>query len=452
MNNIVDLEAKDEHTNEHENSVSTDNGHDEKSFVVEQPYIEVLDKLIEDKKNKNNKITEAKKTEYTTALKDLITADKAFTERVEKYLYDGFVYAGAKPFVDWVVSSDNPSSALGELFKGQLFGKDTSSTFRVLISILAQLIKTDLPDHNILVPIIIRIPSSSRNKEHNLIGDGHKTISKYFIKELDENCHYPVLSQLDLDPVYIKSFIHVFDDFLSRINKELCSEKDTAVIASVNKWLHPEIYETNIQPKDRQDELHDIKNTAVVSQPKSSAGFTTKSNEADVFSRFYKNMHEMSQLVNEARNSALLSEKKNHELEETIKIMRRETEIITQQLENEKQKNTILQEQISELNNTISSLGISIQELNTEKENLSVALTNKENEIEQRVQMIDALRLDRERQSDERIQRLASKLKIEYRDFMDAESLQMDTDLGENMREQLKNVFIILKNAGISLG
>lgn len=65
--------------------------------------------------------------------------------------------------------------------------------------------------------------------------------------------------------------------------------------------------------------------------------------------------------------------------------------------------------------------------------------------------MMEALSRDRSRQSDEQLKRLSSSLKVEYRDYKDAEALAMDCDLGENMREQLKNIFAILIKAGIEL-
>jgi hypothetical protein len=82
---------------------------------------------------------------------------------------------------------------------------------------------------------------------------------------------------------------------------------------------------------------------------------------------------------------------------------------------------------------------------------MSSEIEAKDQEISQRTQMIEALSRDRAKQSDEQMHRLASKLKVEYRDFRDAETLEMDCDLGENMREQLKNVFSILTKAGITL-
>lgn len=53
--------------------------------------------------------------------------------------------------------------------------------------------------------------------------------------------------------------------------------------------------------------------------------------------------------------------------------------------------------------------------------------------------------------ADELRNRLAKNLKIEYEDFKSAEDMKMDSDLGENMRAQLKNIFSILIKEGIPL-
>ena len=104
-------------------------------------YIEKLDELIALKKNKGHKITKKESEEFVAAWSELIEAEGGFSEKAEQYFYDGFIFAGAKPFVNWVLLSEDKFSALDALFKGRVFGKDTASTFRVLISTLTQLMK-----------------------------------------------------------------------------------------------------------------------------------------------------------------------------------------------------------------------------------------------------------------------------------------------------------------------
>ena len=65
--------------------------------------------------------------------------------------------------------------------------------------------------------------------------------------------------------------------------------------------------------------------------------------------------------------------------------------------------------------------------------------------------MADVLSRDRSRQADETLQRLASKIRVEYRDFTDAMDIPMSCDLGENLKLQLQSVFDILEKGGMKI-
>jgi len=106
-------------------------------------------------------------------------------------------------------------------------------------------------------------------------------------------------------------------------------------------------------------------------------------------------------------------------------------------LEEEARKNV-------ELTNQIAGLQ---QEINEQKE--AVALLN--DEVNKRDAVISVYSSDKENSKSEQLNAIASKLKTEYRDFLDAEDMEMTADLGENMRLQLKSVFRILSKAGIDI-
>ena len=72
-------------------------------------------------------------------------------------------------------------------------------------------------------------------------------------------------------------------------------------------------------------------------------------------------------------------------------------------------------------------------------------------EIEQRIELIEMLRRDRSKQGDEAQRRLASKLRSYYEDYLDAETIEMSVELGENMRDQMGEIFKILSSAGLSV-
>jgi hypothetical protein len=73
-----------------------------------------------------------------------------------------------------------------------------------------------------------------------------------------------------------------------------------------------------------------------------------------------------------------------------------------------------------------------------------------QSEVKDQKQFSDTISRNREKKSEEFLNRLASKLKIDYQDYCDARDLDMTIDLGENMREQLGEIFSILKKNGIN--
>lgn len=417
-----------------------------------ESYIKKLDQLIELKKNKGHKITKKESEEFASAWSELIAAEGGFSKTVEQYFYDGFIFAGAKPFVQWVLLSEEKYPALDSLFKGSLFGKDTASTFRVLVSTLALLIKEKLEDKNLVCPLIKRIPSYSKNKENKTIGDGHRVILKYFVSEIDDASGLPALSDLDLKPVFINSFISLFDELLSRLDVNALPKKDVQTLASVNRWLHPGTIEGDPLKKDSEPEQPECKG-----QTKESFVYTAQQEREspcpnkNPYDQLVSILNEAITLSGNLRNTSKNSERKCIALQETIAGLQREVETLNVQLKASRQRESVLEEQLADRSSQIACLNLKAKSLEETIQKLSSEIEARDQEISQRSQMIEALSRDRAKQSDEQLHRLASKLKVEYRDFRDAETLTMDCDLGENMREQLKNVFSILIKAGITL-
>ena len=82
---------------------------------------------------------------------------------------------------------------------------------------------------------------------------------------------------------------------------------------------------------------------------------------------------------------------------------------------------------------------------------LEKVLVEKDKTLEQHKSMIEMLRRDRNKHSAESVKRLESKLRYLYTDYLDAKNLKMSDMLGENLRDQLGEVFKILINSGINL-
>ena len=114
--------------------------------------------------------------------------------------------------------------------------------------------------------------------------------------------------------------------------------------------------------------------------------------------------------------------------------------------------NKMIQELRDEIGRISKRLNISIGEnaqLQKELAAKDELISQKETELSERIEFAEVLDRDRKQQDNEAMQRIASKIKVEYRDFQDAEDIPVDCDLGENFKLQLQSIFDILEKGGI---
>lgn len=223
------------------------------------------------------------------------------------------------------------------------------------------------------------------------------------------------------------------------------------VIEKTIKWIHPESTPSRkiddsilVNENKKQEQFSGIKK---VDEEQENSG-RIADGPVDLFQKL-DDLLKQSSVVNNALKVLNANEKKS--ASEEITKLKQEIEALKQQNDLLIKTNVNLKSSIADNEKVISSLNYDIGMLNKDILKLKEVIVAKDSEISERNSMMDALIRDRNKQQDEQINRIASSLKIDYKDFKDAEKLAMDTDLGENMREQLKNVFAILIKAGIVL-
>lgn len=427
-------------------------------------YTAELDELIKLKKVKGHKISEKERTEYKNIWEKLILEEEGFTDTVEQYYYEGFAFIGAEPLVKWVCSFNNPKDAMESFFRGRRYGKDKSVTFRMLVSILAQLLLLDYPVDGLICTIIKRLPTASKNKEMKTIGDAHMIMIRNFIRVLNEEVKYPALNEMGLQPGFIKEFVALTDELMGKIDIMQLSPEEMSVAIAVNRWVHPssdmEAKET-IKPETKNEMLQESQviepaleciETESISDESIEKHATESLANVDVpegsYDKLIGLLKQAGELAQELRGESSESERK---AESEIAKLQQEISALKKQIDTSTKKIANLESQLLDLEVRNNKLSKSTREAEQTIDSLNTIIADNKNEIDQRTQMMEALSRDRSRQSDEQLKRLSSSLKVEYRDFKDAEALDMDSDLGENMREQLKNIFAILIKAGIEL-
>ena len=191
--------------------------------------------------------------------------------------------------------------------------------------------------------------------------------------------------------------------------------------------------------KNQQDEEKETKY--------SSAGTSIDSQKSDIYEKddeLYVFLKTVVQCIGKQSQSI-------KSLKHEIDALSKRTDEYMHIIEEDKVQLMDRQKRIMELNSAVRQLTSDLEK----QRNLDVVLQNKiaelEKEVSDRTQFAATVAKNRQMQSQEGLNKLASSLRLDYGDFCDAKDLEMSIDLGENMRAQLESVFSILKKHGIKL-
>ena len=424
-----------------------------------EKYIEILDSLMKAKKEKKKKEPTIKEKEaFRSAWLNLV-ADTGLTGRTEQFLYEGFAFCGAEPFYAYLIQTEDQNATLAAMFSGKYYGIDSNVSFRLVTHLLALMLNNNAP-RNILAPIIKRLPGACINKDKKRLGTAEKTMEKYFLAELRPDVELCPLADIGTKPVFIKEFVTLVSSIMDGI-ENAGSAKGVVVknIAKIRKWLADYDISQNVSADTKTDPV--IPASTIVAAEKAkvaSVAATSPEEQVQIPKVIVAQPEEesptdmiayLAELLGKAAKATAVVKAEN--TQQRVKI-----DALTQALEGEQNKLRGANQQIADQQDTITELRkkLSAAEgdifvLRQTVEQRDAVIAQKDAEIAERVKMAEVLSRDRSKQADESLQRLASKIRVEYRDFVDALDVPMSCDLGENLRLQLQSIFDILEKGGM---
>lgn len=448
---------------------------------MENNCIDTLEYLLKIKSEKKKKEPSKIERDQFCAAWVKLAVSEGYSERTERYLYNGVSYCGAKPFKEYIDQAENKEQALQAFFAGKMYGINAETTFRLLAHLFALLLN-DKKSVNLVPIIIMRFPHACFNKDKKRLGNIESILLKYFFAELDPNVHLVPLAEIGVKkPVFIVDFISAMEAALNKIDPSGLSKNKVSNMAKVNQWIEeyhqsrtkaekPEATSSteevradlvakpagNVTPIATEStapaadpHVVEVQPPATVKKsavPEESAGVIPAVAEERPFDIAY-----LIDLLSKAGKVATTV--KTESVQQKIKI-----DALTQSLKDEQEKVHRANQQIADQQAAIAELRkkLSVAEgdifmLRQTVEQRDAVIAEKDAEIAERVKMAEVLSRDRSKQADESLQRLASKIRVEYRDFVDALDVPMSCDLGENLRLQLQNIFDILEKGGMKI-
>lgn len=424
-------------------------------------YIETLDALMKAKKEKKKKEPTIKEKEAFRSAWLSLVADTGLAGRAEQFLYEGFAFCGAEPFYAYLIQTEDQNATLATMFSGKYYGIDSNVSFRLVTHLLALMLNNNAPG-NILAPIIKRLPGSCVNKDKKRLGTAEKTLEKYFLAELRPDAELCPLADIGAKPVFINEFVALVSSIMDGI-ENAGSTKGVVVknIAKIRKWFADYDISQSVSADTKTDQVipEATKNTEkkarTISVADNSQEKKVQIPRVVVAQPEEKVPSDMIAYLTELLGKAakVTTVVKAESTQQRVKI-----DALTQALEGEQNKLQGANQQISDLQDTITELRKKLSA--TEGDILALrqavaqrdaAIAERDAEIAERVKMAEVLSRDRNKQADELLQKMASKIRIEYRDFVDALDVPMSCDLGENLRLQIQSIFDILEKGGMKI-
>ena len=415
-------------------------------------YVEVLKYLIELKKTKKEP-NRMERDQFTEAWNALL-CNEGYSVLAEEYLYKGFTYCGAAPLKNYIKNSEDRIAALNTIFNGKMYGENCASTVPVLFHLLTLFLNERTADETIISMIIRRIPGALKNKEGKIYGQADRALKKYILDDLHTEALPPFCNLIDkgLKAIFAKEFVAAFDEIFAGMKSDGFSKKCIKNIKLLQEWMHPTVQEAPSGEEIKAEEPPKTEGNVIVVKNEEAEAIHVEKTPENTIETTAQNVAEAESFGNDALELRLEDAKKQIETKSVeLEEQKALSLSLKQQLSDITNEKKHLEEIASARETRITRLSAELNTARSTIEKMEQQIAQLELELQERMKMMEALSRDRAKQSDEAFNRLASKLRIEYRDFMDAIDIPMDSDLGENMREQLKNVFNILNKAGIIL-
>ena len=131
---------------------------------MEYSCVDTLEYLLKIKSEKKRKDPSKIERDQFYAAWVKLAASEGYSERAERYLYNGVSYCGAKPFKQYIDQLENKEQGLQSFFAGKMYGNNAETTFRLLVNLFALLLSDKKTAHLASV-VIMRFPHACFNKD-----------------------------------------------------------------------------------------------------------------------------------------------------------------------------------------------------------------------------------------------------------------------------------------------
>lgn len=416
----------------------------------------------------------------------------------EEYLFDGFRFIGADCFVEEMCKAKDPHEFLMRLYQGDIYKKNTNqSTHEVLFCVLAGMINHGV-DPAYEADVIKRIPRAATTVDKKLNQKAPGNAARDLLNRIKPGATFDyaaVMEQVDktseevfrnilqtaVDSQHGKFFIK-YQGAIRRgismfhLNPPAETSQDAVTASVPAKTMNKPVVienavETKVEPQAMPKQVDNTAQTVPAEQKKKIEEESSSVEERPVVEQMGSEQKKSDSAEEKGEPQTEYKDIVLHslmELSKTVNKLASDQEALKKAMDQIRSKD----ETIARLQNELSSEKSVEEDLRKENEvlkNSNLESVQRAKELEQSLKeeqekcasMEEQLRGAQEisksavqserKKAEENLNRIGSKLKIEYEDFSEIMDEPMTEELGDNLRYQLQGVFDILKNSGIRL-
>lgn len=365
-------------------------------------------------------------------------AEHGYDEAAENYLFDGYQLLAESTLAEYLSSCDQPLAAYqdvlrGARFQGTVIAQDTIKKLGLHLALLAGLLAQKKPDEQLLGAVAAStIRFSNKRGGMERLDQFPKMVNKFLVKPLRALEGQPVCSirAFRMDDVLRKSFCKMI---VESIPEEVARLDAPQFLRECKQLVGVDEAATEQEP----DKHEKIIVRVAFAEPVVSVPDATKES--------VKEKMPTPAAEDEAiklRNELAAQTKRADILAMKLEAAGKEREAATCKLEEADAKNAELQKDVAAARTCAESLHAELARKDEQIETLHA-------EIASRKEDYDRLEATLSKQQQASLNRLAQDLSIVYADFQDAQALEMSVDLGENLRDELADVFHTLGKYGL---
>lgn len=399
-----------------------------------------LDELVAIKKKSD--ASEKKKIEFCLAMKNLIS-EEGISKKVEKYLSEGFSFSGVLPVFSSIADKtpDEQNTLLYNLVTSETVKNNKQGIgFKIVTHTLALSVNNDLVRPVLRDKTLSLFVETAKNKKGEMFAFASTVFAAYFVNQINVD-NFTEKSSID-DSKFKDVFFGICKQLLA--DDKGMTKANAESLKRIKEWITGNSIESA--------KSGDVSKDAPTQKAKSSNDYSNEkiasytNNDYDGVIQDLKTFTDrLSLTFNEVRRNRRTIGNLNLEIENNNQIIKQiEAQLLqrTNELNALRTENTDLLSKVTELRAEKESLNLKIGINHSKIEELT-------NEIDKQESVLNVYSTASDNRLKETCNAIAAKLRIEYEDFAEIEESEMTAAIGDILREQLKNIFDILREYDI---